>query len=549
MQQQRRCQQQFARPRRRRSAAAVLLAVALVILGVPAPITASPSGYWVSASFPAAGQSRSTSSLAVNPSGTKVYVPHILYMNPGNVTVQDAATGAVVSTIRGGMGTGGVVLNADGSRLYVSNSGNTQNPRNQGTGPGVIQVVDTRTNTVTTQIETDRGGARLALSPDGGMLFGIMYEGRNVTFVDTASNAIVAKVPIPGRPAGNVAVSPDGSMLYVGDTYSGGIHMVSVAERRVVKSIETGCTASSDLALNPSGTRLYIMACVFPGTVGIVDTATMASRTVPFAGQPTAIAFSPDGNAAYVVDGSETGRVFVLDSATETVIATFPVGQSPRGIVISRDGSALFVVHGGSGVSRIDLQANGRQVFTDVPAGAAFFHEITWLGNSGISTGYPDGSFRPLAPVRRDQMAAFLFRKAGSPAWFIPPAASPFRDLAPGDAFYREITWLASQRITTGYDDGTFRPGTPVSREAMAAFLYRYATTLAGAPAYPAPATAPFSDVRPGDAFHREVSWAAAAGITKGYSDGTFRPGAPVLREATAAFLYRLTTPDRPMPR
>jgi hypothetical protein len=82
----------------------------------------------------------------------------------------------------------------------------------------------------------------------------------------------------------------------------------------------------------------------------------------------------------------------------------------------------------------------------------------------------------------------------------------------------------------------------------MAAFLYRYATTLAGAPAHAAPATAPFSDVRPGDAFHREVSWAAAAGITTGYPDGSFRPGAPVSREAMAAFLYRLTNPDKPMP-
>lgn len=518
------------------------------MVGVPGPLSASPSGYWVSASFPAGGQGHSTPSLAVNPSGTRVYVPHVLYMNPGTVTVHDAATGAVVSTVPGAMGTVGVVLNADGSRLYVANSGNTQNPRNQGTGPGIIQVVDTRTNAVTTNVETDRGVARLALSPDGSMLFGIMYEGRNVTFVDTASNAIVAKVPIPGRPAGSVAVSPDGSVLYVGDVFSGGIHVVSVVERRVVKTIETGCTSNSGLALKPSGTQLYITGCVFPSVLGIVDTATMVSHNVPLTGQPTAVDFSPDGREAYVVDGSENGRVLVLDTTTETVTATFPVGRQPRGIVATRDGSALFVVHRGSGVSRIDLQGNGRQAFIDVPVGAPFFHEISWLSNSGITTGYPDGSFRPQESVQRDAMAAFLFRKAGSPAGFVPPAISPFRDLAPGDTFYKEITWLASKRITTGYDDGTFRPGTPVSRDAMAAFLYRYATTLAGAPAYPAPATAPFSDVRPGDAFHREVSWAHAAGITTGYPDGSFRPGAPVSREAMAAFLYRLTNPDRSMP-
>ncbi|WP_235347255.1 S-layer homology domain-containing protein [Arthrobacter sp. SPG23] len=520
-----------------------------MVVGVPGPLTASPDGYWVSATFPPAGNSRFTPSLAVDSAGSKIYVPHLLYMNPGNVTVQDAATGAVEATIPGAMGTLGVVLSEDGTRLYIANSGNTQNPRNQGTGPGIVQVVDTRTNTVTASIETDRGGGRLTLSPDGRTLFGAMYEGRNVTFIDTASNAITAKVPVPGQPGGRVAVSPDGGTLYVGDSYAGGINVVSVAERRVVKVIETGCTANSDLTLNPSGSRLYITGCVYPGTLGIVDTATMASHTIPLTGAPSAVAFGLDGNTAYVVDGSEAGRVLVLNVATETVTAAFPVGRSPQGIVINRDGSALWVVHKGSGVSRVDLVENGWQAFTDVPVGAPFFHEISWLGNSRISTGFPDGSFRQLEPVQRDAAAAFFYRLAGSPSWFVPPAVSPFRDLAPGDRFYKEITWLASQRITTGYDDGTFRPGTPVTREAMAAFLYRYATTQAGAPAYAAPATAPFSDVRPGDAFHREISWAAAAGITNGYGDGTFRPSTPVLREATAAFLYRLTNPDRPMPR
>lgn len=535
-------------PLRGRAGIAVLLAVMLAVLGAPAPMAASTSGYWVSASFPAAGSTRFTSSLAVDSVGSRIYVPHLLYMNPGHVTVQDATTGAIQATIPGAMGTLGVVLSDDGSRLYIANSGNTQNPRNQGTEPGIVQVVDARTSTVRASIETDRGGGRLALSPDGRTLYGAMYEGRNVTFIDTASNAIIAKVPVPGQPGGQLAVSPDGGTLYVGDLLSGGIHVLSVAERRVVKSIETGCTASSALTLNPSGSRLYITGCVYPDVVGIVDTAAGVSRTVALTGTPSAVAFSPDGGNAYVVDGSEIGHVLVLDTATETVTASFPVGRNPTGIVVTRDGSALFIVHGGSAVSRIDLIQNGRQAFTDVPAGAAFFHEVSWLSNSGVSTGYPDGSFRPRDSVQRDAMAAFLFRKAGSPAWFVPPAVSPFRDLGPGDMFYKEVTWLAAQGITTGYSDGTFRPRNSVSREAMTAFLYRYATSLNGAPVYAAPATAPFGDVRPGDPFHREVSWAAAAGITTGYPDGSFRPGTPVSREAMAAFLYRLTNPDKPMP-
>jgi hypothetical protein len=111
--------------------------------------------------------------------------------------------------------------------------------------------------------------------------------------------------------------------------------------------------------------------------------------------------------------------------------------------------------------------------FSDVPADSIFHREISWLAAQGITTGYDDGTFRPIQPVNRDAMAAFLYRLAGEPP-FTAPAESPFSDVATDNPFYDEITWLAAQGITTGYDDGTFRPVQPVNRDAMAAFLYRF---------------------------------------------------------------------------
>jgi hypothetical protein len=70
-------------------------------------------------------------------------------------------------------------------------------------------------------------------------------------------------------------------------------------------------------------------------------------------------------------------------------------------------------------------------------------------------------------------MAAFLYRFAGKPA-FTPPAVSPFSDVTPSTPFYKEITWLASTGITGGFSDGTFRPLGTVKRDAMAAFLFRF---------------------------------------------------------------------------
>lgn len=171
---------------------------------------------------------------------------------------------------------------------------------------------------------------------------------------------------------------------------------------------------------------------------------------------------------------------------------------------------------------------------TDVSRERSFATEIRWLADRGITGGFRDGTFRPLDSVNRDAMAAFLYRFAGSPA-FTPPARSPFSDVSPAAPFYKEITWLASTGITGGYSDGTFRPASPVNRDAMATFLYRFA----GQPSYSAPARSPFDDVTPKTPFYKQIMWLASTGVSGGYSDGTFRPLRPVARDAMAAFLYR----------
>lgn len=175
--------------------------------------------------------------------------------------------------------------------------------------------------------------------------------------------------------------------------------------------------------------------------------------------------------------------------------------------------------------------------FTDVPTGTQFAAEINWLASTDITNGYSDGTYRPLNNVHRDAMAAFFYRMAGSPA-FNAPAVSPFKDIKPGDQFYKEVTWMASQGITTGYWDGTFRPTADVNRDAMAAFFYRFA----GSPAYTAPSVSSFTDIKPGDQFYKEVSWLANKKITTGWADGTFKPTTAIHRDAIAAFIYRYNT-------
>ena len=172
--------------------------------------------------------------------------------------------------------------------------------------------------------------------------------------------------------------------------------------------------------------------------------------------------------------------------------------------------------------------------FTDVPVDYPFVNDINWLAQRRITTGYPDGTFRPNGSVERGAMAAFFYRMAGSPQ-FTAPSTPSFKDVPRDHPFYKEIEWMRARGITTGWSDGTFRPNAAVNRDAMAAFFYRFA----GSPAYSAPVASPFSDVSTGSQFYREISWLAEQRITTGWADGSFRPVQPIERGAMAAFLHR----------
>ncbi|MBG6178869.1 5'-nucleotidase C-terminal domain-containing protein [Arthrobacter sp. CAN_A1] len=192
--------------------------------------------------------------------------------------------------------------------------------------------------------------------------------------------------------------------------------------------------------------------------------------------------------------------------------------------------------------------------FTDI-AGNEHQDHIEWMAENGLSTGWleADGtrSYRPLANINRDAMAAFLYRLAGEPDFEL-PEESPFSDVAfPANEADRvehfdAIMWMHESGLSTGWPEAdgtrTFRPVTPVNRDAMAAFMMRLAAEVcldAEAISYVNPNGAPFSDVPEGMMFEKEISWLKDAGISEGWGDGTYRPVAPVARDAMAAFVNR----------
>ena len=180
--------------------------------------------------------------------------------------------------------------------------------------------------------------------------------------------------------------------------------------------------------------------------------------------------------------------------------------------------------------------------FTDVQPNAQFFTEISWLKGTGITKGYPDGTFQPMTSVSRAAMAAFLYRSSGEPEVAL-PAESPFSDVPTNHPFYKEIMWLKDTGITKGMTATSFAPEVAVNRKDMAAFLYRFS----GSPAYTAPAEATFTDVPDGHQFYNEVMWLKDTGITTGFTATSYAPLMDVNRKDMAAFLYRFDSlPDTP---
>lgn len=119
--------------------------------------------------------------------------------------------------------------------------------------------------------------------------------------------------------------------------------------------------------------------------------------------------------------------------------------------------------------------------FADVPADSLFYTAIEWMADRGISTGtsQPMGKplFKPSDPVSRQAMAIFLARYAG--ATLTPPTVQSFADVPIAASSAAAIAWMATTGISTGTAQPSglplYKPADPVSRQAMAAFLYRLA--------------------------------------------------------------------------
>lgn len=240
-----------------------------------------------------------------------------------------------------------------------------------------VTVLDTATDTVVATVPVVQNPFGVAL-PVGQPVAYLLSAGNGVPAapsgrvhkLDTATNTVTDTVDTGGGPSISIAVHPSLPRLYVAN--HGGSNTVSIIDTDTMTLLTTIGTYlwPTMVAVHPSGDRVYVVTQW--GWVHVIDPTTdTIVRTIQVDGEGLAfgVAFSPGGDRAYFGHGCDgslcpygVGEVDVLDTATETIIERITVGEEPRGIVVNPAGTHVYVAnHGGTNggtVSVISTAAN-----------------------------------------------------------------------------------------------------------------------------------------------------------------------------------------------
>ena len=122
----------------------------------------------------------------------------------------------------------------------------------------------------------------------------------------------------------------------------------------------------------------------------------------------------------------------------------------------------------GSGIST----PTAPMAFTDVSENAAYYDAVKYVYENGLMNGVSDTRFAPASTLTRAMVVTILYRIEGEPATRY---NGMFRDVANYQWYTDAVEWAAKNNIVTGYTSGKFGPEDPVTREQLAAILYRYA--------------------------------------------------------------------------
>ena len=205
---------------------------------------------------------------------------------------------STVDAITVGASPSALAINPTGTRLYVSNFGST-----------TVSVVNTATNLEITKVTVGSQPSGLAVSADGTRLYALSRANDTVTAINTATNQVVGSPVVVGDSPRNVVIGPS-SQLYVTNYTSGTVTVLNTttAAPVFVKTLTVG-TQPEGIAMSKDGSLVYVANGM--DTVSVISTATnTVGSTVPIGGTGAsgAHAIAVSGNTMYVTDYVEDWR-------------------------------------------------------------------------------------------------------------------------------------------------------------------------------------------------------------------------------------------------
>jgi YVTN family beta-propeller protein len=281
-----------------------------------------------------------------------------------NVTVFGTSTGSVVATIAVGDVPAGIAVNPSGTRTYVAHW-YTHN----------LLVVDTATKGVVANIDIPGNPNGVAVHPDGSRVYVTNYWGPALVVVDAASNTVIRSISLNVGVAVDyamfVALNPSGSRAYVTQLFSNTVAVVDTATDTVLAHIPVP-TSPTGIAVNPAGTKAFVASQ--SDVISVIDLATNTVTAVipvlPVGGgekRPIMVAVNPAGTRAYVTNGIAS-TVSVVDTSSNSIVATIPVGGFLRGVAVTPSGSRVYVASSNGFIVAIDATSN--MVTGSIPAGS-----------------------------------------------------------------------------------------------------------------------------------------------------------------------------------
>ena len=178
-----------------------------------------------------------------------------------------------------------------------------------------------------------------------------------------------------------------------------------------------------------------------------------------------------------------------------------------------------------------DIPIRVKISFTDVKSGSWFYGAVEYVVSEGMMNGVAAGNFGPDGTLTRAMVVTVLYRAVGSPAV---SGATNFTDVKPGQWYTDAIAWAQANGVVNGVTATTFAPDAPVTREQIAAILWRYS----GLPEMTADLGV-FTDGNKVSSYAKEAMlWAVSEGIFAG-SNGALLPRDNASRAQFATIIMR----------